>query len=153
MVKIDRELFLRKELRGKYSKEVIEKAINHNPAYAGISVDDINKIARSCIIAERNKVTALSAAAGLPGGFAMFGTVPADLAQYFAHILRILQELIYLYGWQELSLNSEELNEETKNLITLFVGIMFGVNGAVSTINKIAGQVAKQVAKNFHKKH
>ncbi|MCR8968443.1 hypothetical protein [Facklamia sp. 7083-14-GEN3] len=152
MVKIDRELFLRKELRGKYPKEIIEKAIEYNPAYAGISVEDINKIAKSCIIAERNKVTALSAAAGLPGGFAMLGTVPADLTQYFAHVLRILQELIYLYGWQELRLDSEEIKEETKNLLILFVGIMFGVNGAVTTINKLTGQVAKQVAKKLPQK-
>lgn len=35
------------------------------------------------------------------------------------------------------------MNEETKNILTLFVGIMFGVNGAVNAVNKIAGQVAK----------
>ena len=152
MVKIDRELFLRKELKGRYSKEVVEKAIEYNPAYAGIEVEDINKIAKSCITAETSKVTALSAAAGVPGGFAMIGTVPADLAQYFGHILRILQELIYLYGWKELELEAGEMNEETKNLLTLFVGIMFGVNGAVGAVNKIAGMVAKQVAKKLPQK-
>lgn len=152
MVKIDRELFLRKELRNRYSKEVVDKAIEFNPAYAGITVDEINKIAKSCITSETTKVTAISAAAGLPGGFAMIGTVPADLAQYFGHIIRILQELIYLYGWQELQLDSTEMNEETKNLLTLFVGIMFGVNGAVNAVNKIAGQVAKQVAKKLPQK-
>ena len=152
MVKIDRELFLRKELKGRYNKDVVEKAIEYNPACAGIQVEEINKIAKSCINAEATRVTALSAAAGIPGGFAMIGTVPADLAQYFGHILRILQELIYLYGWQELHLDSGEMNEETKNLLTLFVGIMFGVNGAVNAVNKIAGQVAKQVAKKLPRK-
>lgn len=152
MVKIDRELFLRKELRDKYAKEVVELAIEYNPAYAGIKVGDINKIAKSCITAETTKVTALSAAAGIPGGFAVLGTIPADLAQYFGHILRVLQELIYLYGWQDLQLSSDELSEETKNLLTLFVGIMFGVNGAVGAVNKIAGQVAKQVAKKLPQK-
>lgn len=145
MVKIDRELFLRKELRDRYSKETVEKAIQYNPAYAGLCVEDINKIAKSCITEETTKVTALSAAAGLPGGFIMIGTVPVDLAQYFGHILRILQKLIYLYGWHDLSLDSKEMNEETKNLLTLFVGIMFGVNGAVNTVNKLAAQVAKVV--------
>ncbi len=152
MVKIDRELFLRKELRNRYSKEIVEKAIEFNPAYAGIPVDEINKIAKSCITAETTRVTALSTAAGIPGGFAMLGTIPADLAQYFGHILRILQELIYLYGWQDLGLDGNGLNEETKNLLTLFVGIMFGVNAAVNAVNKIAGQVAKQVAKKLPQK-
>lgn len=152
MVKIDRELFLRKELRGLYSKEIIEMAIEYNPAYAGIKVCDINKIAKSCITAETTKVTMISAAAGLPGGFAMIGTIPVDLAQYFGHILRILQKLIYLYGWQDLILESDGMNEETNNILTLFVGIMFGVNGAVSAVNKISGQVALQITKKLPQK-
>ena len=152
MVKVDRELFLRKELRNRYSKEVVDKAIEFNPAYAGITVEDIDKIAKTCITSETTRVTALSAAAGVPGGFAMIGTIPADLAQYFGHILRILQELIYLYGWQNLGLDENELNEETKSILTLFVGIMFGVNRAINAVNKIAGQVAKQVAKKLPQK-
>ena len=126
LVKIDRELFLRKELRDRYKRDIVEMAIEYNPAYAGIPVEEINRIAKTCIVAETSKVTAISAAAGIPGGFAMIGTIPADLAQYFGHILRILQELVYLYGWQDLGLEKGELKEETKNLLTLFVGIMFG---------------------------
>lgn len=44
------------------------------------------------------------------------------------------------------------MNQETKNLLTLFVGIMFGVNGAVNMINKVATQVAQQVAKKLPQK-
>lgn len=44
------------------------------------------------------------------------------------------------------------MNEETKNLLTLFVGVMFGVNGAVSTVNKLATQAAKQVVKKLPQK-
>ena len=87
MVKIDRELFLRKELRDRYRPEVVELAIQYNPAYAGIPVEDINQIAKSCIKGEATQVSTISAAAGLPGGFAILGSLPADLAQYFAHIL------------------------------------------------------------------
>lgn len=152
MVKIDRELFLRKELRDRYKQEIVEKAIQYNPAYAGISVEDINKIAESCIGTETMQVTALSAVSGLPGGFAMIGTVPADLAQFFAHVLRILQKLIYLYGWSDLDLDLKELNEETKNLLTLFIGIMLGINRAVDVINKLGIQVAKQVVKKLPQK-
>lgn len=152
MVKIDRELFLRKELKDRYNSEIVEKAIQYSPAYAGISVEEINKIAKSCINAETTWVTAMSALAGIPGGLAMIGTVPADLTQYFARILRIVQKLIYLYGWKDLNLDTTEMNQETKNLLILFVGIMFGVKGAVNIINKIAAQVAKQVAKKLPQK-
>ena len=149
MVKIDRELFLRKELRNRYQSEVIELAIQYNPAYAGIPVEDINKSAKNCIKVEATQASAISAAAGLPGGLAFFGSLPADLAQYFAHILRILQKLIYLYGWRELEFDAKEMNDETKNLLILFIGIMFGVNNAVNVVHKLAAQVAKQVAKKL----
>lgn len=152
LVKIDREFFLRKELRDKYSNEVVDKAIKYSPAYAGIDVEEINKIAKSCINAETTRVTALSAAAGIPGGLAMVGTVPADFTQYFAHILRILQELVYLYSWPDLELDSSEMSEETKNILILFVGIMFGVNTASVAVTKIAANVAKQVAKKLPQK-
>ena len=126
--------------------------IEYNPAYAGIKAEDLDQIAKSCITSETTKVTALSAAAGIPGGFGLIGAIPADLAQYFGHILRALQELIYIYGWKELDLNTNNMSEETKNILTLFVGIMFGVNGAATAVNKMAGQMAKQVAKKLPQK-
>ena len=149
MVKIDRELFLRKELKGRYNPEVVEKAIRYSPAYAGISVEEINRIAKSCITAETTRGTAISAVAGIPGGFALIGTVPADFTQYFAHILRIVQELIYLYGWKELNLDSTEMNQETKNLLILFVGIMFGVKRVAALVGvRMTKQIfSKGVAK------
>ena len=93
MVQINRENFLKSCLQKYYSDDIVQKAIDYNPAYAGISVEEINKIAKSSIDYETTKVTALSFASGIPGGFAMIGTVPADLIQYFGHILRILQKL------------------------------------------------------------
>ena len=152
MVKIDRELFLRKELKDRFDKEIVDKAVEYNPAYAGITVNEINKIAKSCITAETRKVTLLSAASGIPGGFAMIGTVPADLVQYYAHVLRILQKLTYLYGWKDFELDSKEMSDETKNLLTLFIGIMFGVNGASTAISKISSVIANQVAKKLPQK-
>ena len=58
------------------------------------------------------------------------GTIPADLAQYFGHILRILQKLIYLYGWHDLSLDSKEMNSRMVigsfgNFGIVIVGITF----------------------------
>ena len=152
MVRIDREQFLRKELRNHYNKEVVDLAVSYNPAYAGIKNTDIDRIAKNCILAETRRVTIISAAAGVPGGIAMIGTVSADILQYFGHIIRILQELIYLYGWQDLNLNESELDEETKNMLTLFIGIMFGVSVATKTINRIAEAAANQMAKQLPRK-
>jgi len=148
MVKIDRDSFLRKELSKLFDDDIVDAAIATNPAQAGISVDELRKIARACINRETSQVAAISTAAGLPGGFAMAATVPADLAQFFGHILRVLQKLIYLYGWPELS-SPEDLDDETNNELTLFIGVMFGVNSANVAIAKIAKAAAVRAEKQL----
>ncbi len=152
IVRIDREEFLRTSLSKYFDADTVNTAISKSPAYAGIRVDEIAKIAKSCIDYETTKVVLLGAAAGAPGGLAMLAVVPADLVQYFAHVIRILQKLIYLYGWQELFDENGQMDDETKNLLTLFLGIMFGVNSAVGAVAKIADVVAQNIAKNLAKK-
>ncbi len=152
MVKIDRESFLQTALAKHFDQETIDKAIADNPASAGIHVEQINEIAKNSINYETTKVTALSVAAGIPGGVAMLGTVPADLAQYFGHMLRVLQKLVYLYGWQELFDENGNMDDETANLLTLFTGVMFGVNGATSAITKVAEKAAEKTAKTLANK-
>lgn len=152
MVRIDREGFLKTALSPHFDEETVNRAISVNPAYAGITTDEIKKIARNCINYETTKVTSLSFAAGVPGGFAMIGAVPADLVQYFGHVLRIAQKLIYLYGWQELFDESGQMDDGTANLLTLFIGVMFGVNGAASAIVKISEAAAQKAAKSLAQK-
>lgn len=152
MVHISREDFLRKELQKYFDDDIVEKAIEYNPAYAGISSRTINKIADASIKFETTKVSSISFLAGLPGGWAMVGTIPADLVQYYAHVLRILQKLSYLYGWQELVGNNGALDDETNTLLILFTGVMFGVNGAIAAINKISEQMAAKVIKTLPQK-
>lgn len=149
LVRIDRNEFLEKELKKHCSEQQVIQAIERNPAYAGIDIEIINEIADKCINFETNKVSAISFTTGLPGGIAMAAAIPADLTQNFAHMLRILQKLIYLYGWNELTDNVENMDDETTNLITLFVGIMYGVNQAASTITKISASAAEKAAKGI----
>jgi hypothetical protein len=151
-VKIYREDFLRKELSKHFSKEVVELAIQENPASAGILASKIEPISKSCINYETNRVSAISAAAGIPGGLAMFGTVPADILQYYAHIIRVLQKLIYLYGWNDIYNVDGEFDDETTNIIVLFVGVMFGVNSANAAIAKLAQNAAVKVEKDLANK-
>lgn len=151
-VQIKRNKFLQKELSKYFSEDVVELAISKNPAYAGITTTEIEKIAKACIDYETNKVSGISAAAGIPGGLAMIGTVPADTAQYFAHIIRILQKLVYLYGWKELYNAEGDFDDETTNQLTLFIGVMFGVNAANAAITKLAQSVAIKVEKSLANK-
>lgn len=146
-IRINRESFLRKELAKYCENDVIDKAVKTNPAQAGIGKKIIEQIAKGCIKFEATKATALSAAAGIPGGFAMAATVPADLAQFFGHVIRVLQKLVYLYGWQELFTDEESYDDETNNQLILFIGVMFGVNAAQAVVRKLANAIAIQTEK------
>lgn len=148
-IKIDRKSFLEKELSKYFDDEVVKKSIECNPAQAGITPKNIEHIAKSCINFEATKVTALSAVSGIPGGLAMLATVPADVVQYFGHIIRILQKLIYLYGWQEIFDEQQTLDDCTTNHLTLFIGVMFGVNAANATVTKVAQALAARAEKSL----
>lgn len=152
LVKINRSKFLRKELRKYYPRETVDKAVEYNPAYAGIKRGTINKIAKDVINYETKKVTALSFAAGLPGGFAMVATVPADMTQYFTFILRVMQKLAYLYGFEEFDFDEENVDDETMDIVFVFLGVMFGVQGANATVKKLAEATAKHVAHKLAQK-
>lgn len=148
-VKINRSAFLKKELAKYFSDDVIAQAIATRPAQAGISVKELDRIAKACINYETMKVSAISAAAGMPGGFAMAATIPADAIQLFAHIIRILQKLAYLYGWQEMFSQEEGVDDETSNQLILFIGVMCGVNAANATLSKVALLAAQNVPKQI----
>lgn len=80
-VHVDRADFLRREFQKNYPESVIADAIEFNPAHAKISPDEIDKIADEVIKYERNCVSGISTALGMPGGIAMAATIPTDIAQ------------------------------------------------------------------------
>ena len=154
-VKINRAVFLRKELLKHCREDVIEAAIANNPAQAGISRDIINKISLSVINYESSKVTALSVAASLPSSSVpavAVGAATADITSFFVFILRIVQELAYLYGFEQFDLKEDSIDSETLNYMLLFVGTMFGVQGASTALNKLANNFAEHLAKNLARK-
>lgn len=148
-VRINREKFLKKEFNIYCTEDIVCDIINNNPASAGVRLELVNKIANNVINYETNKVSAVSFLAGLPGGFAMAVTIPADVIQYFAFILRVMQKLAYLYGFEEFELNEDEIPDETLNQLLIFLGIMFGVQEANAAVKMIAEVASKKVAKSL----
>ena len=154
-VRINRDDFLRQELRERgVPEEVIRRAIDTNPAFAGIPLAELDRLAEQVISYETNKSAAISFAAGIPGGFAMLGTIPADVTQYYVHAFRIVQKLAYLYGWRELLGAKEEVDEETIGIIAIFFGVMLDVEEAAMSLSSFASStvmdtVKKQVTKQF----
>ena len=105
-VKVNRNKFLYDALsRYEHDSKKISNAISTNPIDAGIDKKTLDKVAKYTI----NKTTAISSgasfAAGLPGGFAMMASIPADVAQYFGMSIRLAQELAYIYGEEVLLRN------------------------------------------------
>ena len=152
-VRVNRDEFLRQELRKlRMDDDAIARAIDSNPLLAGVALTEIDRLAEEAISYETNKSAAISFVAGIPGGFAMLGTVPADLMQYYVHAFRIMQKLAYLYGWRELLSDMDEVDDETIGVLAMFFGVMLGVGGAAQSLTTFARSVAmpafqKQVTK------
>lgn len=113
------------------------------------SPEIVNKIANNVIKNHTNKVTLASAAAGIPGGLAMLGTVPVDLAQYFWNFLIMAQKLAYVYGWPDLRDENNNLGDGAQAVLTIFVGVAMGVNGANAILKEVAEQAARTLAKRI----
>ena len=148
-VRVNREEFLRQELRKLHmSDDAIQRAIDSNPLLAGVSLTAIDRLADEAISYETNKSAAISFVAGIPGGFAMLGTIPADLMQYYAHALRIMQKLAYLYGWGDLLPDGRDADDDTLGVLAVFFGVMLGVGGAAQSLTAFARVAAKTAYQN-----
>ncbi|HDP98444.1 MAG TPA: hypothetical protein ENN22_04570 [bacterium] len=147
--RIDRTSYLKKELSKHFTEAIVLKAIETTPAKAGIPSSTIRSIAQSSIAWHRAGVSAASFTVGLPGGWWMAGTIPADLTQFFWHVTVILQKLAYLHGWPELFEEDTEPDDQTLLVFTIFVGVMFGAASAAKLLGDLAERVGAQVLKRL----
>lgn len=153
-VRINRTEFLRKELFKYCSQETINKAIETSPAEAGVDPAIIEKSVDETIIFERNAVSKISTALGIPGGVAMAATIPADIAQYYGYMLRAAQKMLYLYSFPEIENDQDGimLDSETLNSLTVCLGVMYGVANANNAIKAMAKALATGVEKQLMKR-
>lgn len=149
-IKINRSEFIKKEFSKYYSEEVIENIIKYNPAHENIPINKISKIADDVIQYDRLCVSGISTALSAPGGFAMVATLPTDIAQYYGYMLRATQELLYLYGFPEIDINSQQLlDSETINTLIVCMGVMYGVAGANTALKSMAKALGAGVEKKL----
>ena len=153
-VKVKREEFLRKELFKRYPQDVIDIAVAESPMKAKIPVKEIDKIADDVIRFERNFVSGISAALGVPGGWAMVATIPADIAQYYGYLLRATQKLLYLYSFPEIDTEEEgnKFDDGTMNTLIICFGVMYGTAGANNALKAMAKALGVGVEKQLLKK-
>ncbi len=136
-VKVKRESFLRSALSNIAVPDQLDVAVATRPALAGIDPAKIDKRANALIRKHVARASGISFAVGIPGGFAMLGTIPADLAQYFYHLTVMAQELAYLHGWPDLT-HDGELDEIAQADITMFIGAMMSIGAAKQGLQQLS---------------
>jgi hypothetical protein len=147
--RIDRAAYLRSALGAYLPMDEVEAAIKSTPAKAGISKSLLKRASTAAIKWHRTGVTAASTVAGLPGGWWLVATVPVDLGQFFWHTVVVSQKLAYLHGWPELLPEGDDVDDETKLVLTLFIGVMLGAQGATEGLSKLATAASREVVKRL----
>ena len=113
------------------------------------SIEIIQKVASDVTTKHLRMTSVTSAIAGVPGGLTMLGTVPADLVQFYGHVLLLSQKIGYIYGWPDLLDENKNVTEGTRNMLTLFVGVMFGAKTANKAISEISKNLAFQMGRRL----
>jgi len=125
--KVDRNEFLRKQFNKYFEQDKINDILQLGTIKAHVDMDLLDKMADDVIKYHAQIVTSLSFAAGIPGGFAMAVTIPTDVSQFFCNVFAVSQKLAYIYGWPDMG---DDISDDFKAIITLFVGVMSGVQAA-----------------------
>lgn len=152
-IKVNRKDFLYEILSSSIKDlDTIKLAISKSPIEAGISIYQLDKIAKSLINKRTTHTSVASFAAGIPGGLAMAATIPMDTLQFLGTAIRLSQELAYLYGYEDLWDGNQLDDEKVKRELTLFLGVMFGVGGSASALRVISNNISKQVIQKTSRK-
>ncbi|KST93040.1 hypothetical protein KF134_0092 [Lactococcus lactis subsp. lactis] len=148
-IKVDRPEFLMKT----FGEQVddIQKLIDEGPQVF-FSKEELDEKAQKAINVTVLKSSSLSFASGLPGGFAMAATIPADIAQFYGYSLKLAQEISYIYGYNNIWNDQEELTEDAKNTLILYLGIMLGVSSSGAAVRILSNKMAVQAFKRIPQK-
>lgn len=83
-MEVNRREFLQNNL-AVYYERYGEDLIDNGPIKAGVPLEEIKKIGNAVVNYHTALATSASAALGLPGGWAMAGTIPTDLGQFLGN--------------------------------------------------------------------
>ncbi len=124
---IDREAFLREQICDYISEDMARRR------------KLVDTIASGVISGEVNKASGVSMVAG-----STWATLPADIVQYFGFVLRIVQKLAYLYGYEAFDLTIEDgklTDEKSLKELTDLIGIMFDAGEEATQVGTKMGKL------------
>jgi len=151
-VRVDRKQFLQKALTGRAAPMAIAQAIETSPT-AVLPMKVIDQVARRHISRHTLKATAVSTVTGVPGGWALAATIPADVLQYYYHVLVISQKLAYLYGFPDLCDTQHRFTEQGRQLLTIFGGVMIGATMANAALKEACERLSVQALRKLPELH
>lgn len=146
--KVDRSKFLDRELRLYCDESKLNEVKEGNKApYDVITEKLLDKIADQRINYYVTQASSFSFVSGLPGGFGMLVTLPADMVQYYYFLFKIAQELAYLYGFHDFCDENGELTERSLNTLTILIGVMSGNAITAAGLKIVSSQVLEQMSR------
>ena len=136
---VNRADYITEALGHKYAPLIVHAAVETTPKKAGLTDRQIEKIAKKSMGRDGRRTTALSFAAGIPGGVAGAVTIPADLVQFYGYLIRAIQKLTYLYGWRDLiRIEANKPDLAASNGLIIMLGVMAGVDMANDALARLA---------------
>ena len=139
-VKVDRAEFL----SSAFAKEgiLVRQIVEEGPVACDYSDIELDDMAEKLILRRTSESSAMSFAAGIPGGLAIAATIPADTLQFFAMSLRMAQELAYLYGAKDFWACEGEDGTLVRYQLICSLGAMFGVEGSAAATRLLSSHLA-----------
>ena len=122
---VERTSLLSSQLRSHVTEAQLHKAIEHSPAYAGISPDRIAAIARRLIRGHALRLTGEILLVGIPSGPLFSSSIYGRNRLALLPAIELCQQLAYLYGWHDLR-GAGKPDEDAALRITLLLGVMLG---------------------------
>lgn len=152
-VKVNRRDFLIEIFADRIKDEDIPLLLKVGPVKSGLFTQaELKKAAIKNCNKNKWQCSATSFASGIPGGLAMFGTIPLDTMQFFGFNLRIAQQIAYIYGHEDFWSGNVLDNERVESELIVFLGTMLGAGGAAQVTRLLSAQLAKKIATDLPKK-
>ncbi len=121
---------------------LVRQIVEEGPVACDYSDVELDTMADKLIFKRTSESSAMSFAAGIPGGLAIAATIPADTLQFFAMSLRLTQELAYLYGAKDFFSCEGEEGMLVRSLLICSLGTMYGIEGAAPGTRLLASHLA-----------
>ena len=131
-MQVDREKFLRRELKNQQPQAIIEKAIKEDPKKAGVDIKSLNKIANAVIKFEWKNAKGLKCKEDED-------EVSFNIEAQCRALLIVMQKLMYLYGVPQIHFEEGEdvFDSEEYNILIGGMEAMLGVKKIQALLHKV----------------